>query len=226
MEDVGDAQVQLEKEQREASSNPPVASDVWVYSDRLLVTLGEATLVMRLSGRTRPSVQRTFEKTVYDLSPDVAVLQFETNLRNFRDYKASDDSIENKGKKQLQASVLSKLTAESEITAAILDALSASLMQLDPPKVVMSTLRAAEAALIRNRISHSDDRSKGLRSAVKSAAKMKIHALGREGHAQNMWRDTFVSTRAICHCLWLMGCGVVKLQHALRCMLQTHAGLF
>ena len=114
----------------------------------------------------------------FELPPEQAVQQFERNLRNYRrnaeNHSGSGsgsgggggtekppDGVGGEGGSSPTAasvSVLTKLATESEVTANILDGLSAALMQLDPPKVVMSTLRAAEAQLIRNRLEHSDDR--------------------------------------------------------------------
>ena len=132
---------------------------------------GSAAVTDGGGGGARPSGRENFE-----LRPEQAVQQFERNLRNYRSCNAENHSGSGSGSGGTEkppdgvggeggssptaasVSVLTKLATESEVTANILDGLSAALMQLDPPKVVMSTLRAAEAQLIRNRLEHSDDR--------------------------------------------------------------------
>jgi DNA-directed RNA polymerase subunit K/omega len=154
----------------------------------------EAELVMRIAARARKSAEggtsstQTAEK--FALPAEIAVQQFELNLRNYRrnaENYAPQQALD-AAKQTENVSVRAKVATESQVTASILDGLSRSLMRLDPPKLVMATLRAAEAQLIRSRLEHVDDQSKGLSEA---AANAQVTKLGPQGSAQMLWKETF-----------------------------------
>ena len=58
---------------------------------------------------------------------------------------------------------------ESEVVVNILEQLSVVLKQCDPPYVVLSTLRAAEASLIRDRRFEQQQQQQGQRSSLSSS---------------------------------------------------------
>lgn len=163
----------------------------------------EAELVMRLHNRTKRSsadapVDSVAEARHFELPPETAVLQLERNLQNYRRNAMNSMSLSDMaGTADEDKCEKETMLTESQVTANILDSLSHSLMRLDPPNVVMATLRAAEAQLIRSRLTFQpnvvDDEAAANRrkKGLAAFAQVQVTELGAAGHAQVLWRETF-----------------------------------
>eukprot|EP01043_Picozoa_sp_COSAG02_P043949 COSAG02_NODE_3873_length_6113_cov_1129.365813_2_plen_1026_part_00 len=166
------AQVKYEKEQREAE---------------LVMRIAERARRSRSNGGSVATGIPKVEK--FALPAEIAVQQYDLNLKNYRrnalNY-ASQQPLD-VAQQTENVSVRAKVATESQTTANILDGLSRSLLRLDPPKVVMATLRAAEAQLIRSRLEHANDQATGL---SKGAQKLQVTKLGAQGSAQMFWKQT------------------------------------
>ncbi len=160
----------------------------------------EEELVMRIAERARRSRSNKGDTNIstrkvekFALPAEIAVQQYERNLKNYRRnaLNYAPQQALDVAQQTENVSVRAKVAAESQTTASILDGLSRSLLRLDPPKVVMATLRAAEAQLIRSRLEHANDQVTGL---SKGATQLQVTKLGAHGAAQMFWKQTI--TRA------------------------------
>ena len=124
-----------------------------------------------------------FAANSFNLPPEIAVQQLEMNLRNYRLYSA--DNKDDFGNPDHSAAPELKGTRieGSHVTASILMQLSQALMQLDPPAVVMATLRAAEAQLIRKRLEAEKTALRGVQNAARKAGEQK----------KDKWVETFMN---------------------------------